>query len=256
METLLFIHEYVEIKSILKIYFPDIMQELSKEYSDARYELKLPDNSNRNFNINDMNSIPQSRIAQQLNGELKEAGDNWSNVTIIVCNNIIIAFKRIFDKYVDSNHATFMINISSQHRKILTQLLDCEYYYYNFVVNNRDNNMMKNNVKRRSRLSKLLNRRSTINVKNEDIKKRKSLINAQFEDFIRSISGNYKSDDENINQSVNKQIYKWVLEKLILAMEPSVKEISNLMNDSFLRFKINKRDLFLQLCQQAANTHV
>ena len=246
------------------------MQELENEHSNLRFDLKLPDNKHRN--INGMNYIPESRIAQRLDNELAETTNNSNNMTTIGCNHIIVAFKRIFNKYVDSNHATFMINISSKSRKILTQLLDSEYYQNNFGNDNHNHNhndtdgndqVDKKSLTISLTLHKLLNRTSNNNIdaRNEDITKSKSLINAQFEAFNLSMTkkiqmnaaGGTGGDSDNKEfelVNVNKEIYKWVLTKLILATEPSVHEISKLMNDSFIRFKMNKRDLFVQLCQK------
>ena len=263
LDLFLFFLKYVETKEVLKTYFGDIIQELNNEHPNMNFELKLPDTKHRNNN--GMSYIPQSRIAQRLNSELEKTTDNSSNMTTIACNHIIVAFKRIFNKYVDLNHATFMINISSQNRKVLTQLLDSEYYYYNCDHENYNYSVTyQMNKKQRSSLSisfhKLLNRSSNgnINVRNQDVTKRKSLINAQFEEFNLSMSNKIDTytvaiagDGDNKQLvNVNKQIYKWVLRKLILATEPSVHEISQLMNDSFIRFKMNKRDLFVQLCQK------
>ena len=42
--------------------------------------------------------------------------------------NIILAFKSLYNKYIDTNYAPFMINISSKCREELMKSLDCNYY--------------------------------------------------------------------------------------------------------------------------------
>ena len=117
--------------------FPQIVNQLYKESKSLRFDIKLPITEKRDVIINNSlpmgpfvdsqeKYIPYSLIAKQLerNIDLKQENDdeisNNANMTmddsIQVCNAIIDALNKIYNKYVDSNHALFMINISSLNR--------------------------------------------------------------------------------------------------------------------------------------------
>ena len=156
--------------------------------------------------ICDLNFIPESIIAKQLRNQLKSLKtDNNSNTNVDTINtnkinlhvmNIIEAFQKLYCKYIDSNKAMFMINISSQNRDNLTILFG-------------------------NRFGKLT---------------------SQGLSFIMDETVKYVDEYHDMDE-----LLKDTIKKIIFAFEPSVFEISQLMNDSFMRFRIDQKEAYHQL---------
>ena len=56
-----------------------------------------------------------------------------------------------------------------------------------------------------------------------------------------------------INQNINiaeKELFKWLLRQLVFKFEPSIYEVSGLLNDSFSRFRKKYKDQYYQLCEK------
>ena len=75
-----------------------------------------------------------------------------------------------------------------------------------------------------------------------------NLIKYQFEKNIqkRCTGGSINGASSNINDEM-----EWLLEKLIETMESAIREISILMNDSYIRFQLNNKQLFDKVVQLA-----
>ena len=129
-------------------------------------------------------------------------------------NDVIIAFRSLYNKYIDSNNASFMINISSNTRESLMILLDCSYY-------------QRTQLKR-----KRSNRRGTIF---GSIGSNRNVLSLDADSITLSETDNYKSliDVEFAKQN---QSNKWLLTTLITQMDVAAWEIANLMSDSFSRY--------------------
>ena len=80
-------------------------------YWIARGRSSLNDNNNSDSSVKE-EMIPISLIAKQLYND----------------SNIILAFKCLYYKYIDSQNAPFMINLSYKTRERLMKSLDASYY--------------------------------------------------------------------------------------------------------------------------------
>ena len=128
--------------------------------------------------------VPVSLIAKQLCKDL----------------NIILAFKSLYNKYIDANHAPFMINISSTCREELMKLLDCN-YYCNKIKQQKSND------------NKIFDHQAKVSSDSTN----KSFIDDQWLKHRKSID--------------------WLLVKLLVQMDCAALEISILIRQSFLRFR-------------------
>ena len=266
----------------MKYFFDDIIQELSEESKHARFNVNLADSqqsynrkSQKNKNINSRfeQFIPESAISQQLFKSLNNIDMIDSQVSI-VSNHIILAFRSIYHKYIDSYNATFMINISSRHRTQLRNLFDSD-YYFQYCANStdvNDSNDEKNNAPGRHRKrrtfdtwNQFLQSFSSRHKLNNNLNN-KSFINDELKrEIIKCYNNNNcneNMDQVKINDCVNdnngemkdRKIYKWLLSTMMKSMGPCAYEISYLMNDTFLRFRMNEKDLYQQLCVKIHNS--
>ena len=152
------------------------------------------------FDVNLSPIVPISKIAQKLCDD----------------NDIVTAFKSLYKKYIDSQNAPFMINIASKNREKLMISLDCKYYQNQIIQQQRQ----QKNGKRIS-----------------------ITIRSKFENLNSMNSNNYISNKEtliDIEYFKQNESKEWLLTRLILEMDAAAREISQLMNGSFLRFKRNQ----------------
>ena len=161
------------------------MSGLEEQHRFARYNVELPTTS---ITRERANTIPQSLIAQKLESTLIENSNEnkylrTMDCCFIVCNSIILAFQNIYNKYICSSNAAFMINISGKQRKQLMQLLDRKYYYNQMSL--------KHSSKRYS--TKFV---STFRDKLESI-----AININ---ITPNLTNNYKSDSNHIASNINQ----------------------------------------------------
>ena len=178
------------------------MENLSKQSKLARFTLALPPTKTEE------GEIPESIMCQTLRNNLNQIEDireMKQENNVIICEKIILAFESLYNKYIDSQNAVFMINISSNNRNQLTHLFDKNYY--------------KMMIKRQT-----TNERKIIGIAQQDNNKDMS--------FIKSMVKSH-CDDIDLIQTI--------LREIIVATESSVLEIAALMNDSFTRFKIDNR---------------
>ena len=191
-----------------------------------RFDVKLPpsiEDTNKDKQNHDKNFIPHSQIASKL--KLSLSDENHMNQ----CNDIILAFQQLYRKYIDASNATFMINISSRNRNMLRDLYDSKYFTRNYSNSTSKSQSMVEN---------------SVNINQSNLNSC-CLLNIQFNEYLNSISNsNSNINDDKDPDDVKQLVYKWVLFQTISNMEPSVREISNLMNDSFNRFKMNQELVF------------
>ena len=136
VENLLFITEYVQIKQVLMIKYPQ-SRSMMKENALIKFDIKLPqNNTDCDYDYDEKNSI--------LEIEMKQSNPNSNRAVSVetpptmhvsriakqLCqdSNVIITFRSLYNKYVDENNAPFMINVSSICREELIKSLDCNYY--------------------------------------------------------------------------------------------------------------------------------
>ena len=122
--------------------------------------------------------------------------------------NVIAAFKSLYKKYIDSNNAPFMINIASKNRERLMKSLDSEYY----LQQGKKPSIFKLSI------NISLSLHSSDNGDRNSSYVEKSMIDVEFKKHSESI--------------------QWLLAELITQMDPAAHEISVLMNDSFVRWKL------------------
>ena len=130
MENLLFIQEYVQIKQVLFDIFESIMNDIVSESRTKLFTVKLAENSKK---------IPESMIGQQMKDKLSQVvklnenvnqggtinnNNNNNDNNKLICVTIMQAFRKLYSKYIDSNGAVFMINISSRNRNTLKNMFD------------------------------------------------------------------------------------------------------------------------------------
>ena len=225
--------QYVQIKHVLNQFLKDIMNEIYNEYKyKIKFDLDLPPTSATSAASATAASdeyIPESRISQELRAKFittlniddnfneDENDRSYANLHATITSIIIDAFRKLYYKYVDSKIAMFMINISSENRKSLTNLFRQRSESDDIDTYNNNNN--NNN-----------------NITND--------IENLLEKYIKETFTN-----ENIEIN-DKQIIKWVLCKIMIPMETSVMEITLLLGDAFTRFKSPRNDVFQRLCRE------
>ena len=196
------------------------------------------------------NSIPVSLIAKQLIDDL----------------DIINAFKSLYNKYIDPNYASFMINISSRNRDNLTVSLDCRYFKRQRpqigTNTNTPNNCNANvtTLTKEKALDEIQddNQQNGSNSSTNAKKKSKGsgifqLASSKkptlgFRNSMRMLSlavATYPSENESSNERAlidvqfveNNRSVEWLVLRLLTEMDLAAVEVSTLMDDTFARFK-------------------
>ena len=175
-----------------------------------------------------------------------------------ICDKIIKAFERLYDKYICDKNASYMINISSRNRKNLKHLFDANYYKsqldkqqskskLNMNMNNNNGGTGNSRNSRNSSRMRFSIKFSIVGYRNNISSQRgkgnmKTRMKAELKKFLK----------ENINDDgkTEADLIKWLLEQILFPFDESFKEIVFLMNDSYTRFKTQNRQLFVELCQQ------
>ena len=237
--------------------FDKVLKEMIQECKHVGFSLILPDDK----------SIPQSRIAQTLHEKLiliinesgnsndNDNGNDSGNVSgndknkavennsIVgkknkkICLQIIDTFRQLFDKYIDSRHAVFMVNVSSRNRENLIKLFDTHYYNHNYNRNSQNKNNSHGILSNGAKLMKKMSKRLIID---NEIEMKRSVINDNL--------------DEKCSQLNDDDLIKWLLLTIMQQFEANVREITFLMNDSFSRFRIDENELYLRL-SVVTNSH-
>ena len=205
VENLLFITEfyYVQMKNILKQKYSQLDEMIKDNNRSIKFDVKLAI-------LNDLRDDKIKLNAyDDINGEKKQSQVDSIEpavpavppvvpVSLIAkrlqlsnnSNSIILAFRLLYNKYIDDNGAPFMIHISSLCRQELMISLDCKYYQ---------------RMKRR--------------------KKTNQTGSTHEQSFI----------DHEWAQHENSM--EWLLVELLTKMDSAAREISSLMQQSFVRFK-------------------
>ena len=305
----------------------DKEQEKEKEESDLMHS----------SNTRDKKIVPLSLIAKELHQDLiKLLSENENNINenddddidddnVIIGNRIVDCFTQLYIKYIREIDCPFMVNIKSNTRKELRDMLDVKHYgiamykknnsINNMYNNNNNNNNINNSNAYKKRMlnhalrndkihkdssknsinmiaivdsntndninyndnnlfippkmskSRQLSNRSilkAIEEKNENWIKRQII--EMNRNFKRSKNNNNKNNcngknkreiaDDSGNEErqefvVDNQLLLWLLTKLIVATERAVVEVSNLMGDSYLRFKRIHQETFETALQYA-----
>ena len=185
-ENLLFLTEYLQIKTVLEYKFEIFDQLVQENPKGMGFDLAMPKIS--------QNDLQTEFGSKELNSGSGSGGDHDLPVSMIAKqlfndSNVIVAFKSLYRKYIDANNAPFMINISSRQRRSLMMSLDNQYYSKTMKRNNNSNNSDGSGI---------------------------AMIDDEFEN--------------------NNKSNKWLLTQVVEKMDITAKEITKLMNDSFLRF--------------------
>lgn len=204
------------MKHVLNKLLASMMTEIYDQFKrDLKFDMVLP--PTLQDNVPSGRYIPESRISQELRTKLQtilngnDDNDNDNKDTVLFVNlypkmtSIIIdEFRKLYLKYVDTHHAMFMINIAGRNRHALSNLLRPH------STSGAHSNGNGNSI---------------------------SGIDDRMTQYIEEMFTNKQIE---IN---DKQIIKWVICKIMIPMESSVREISALLNDSFSRFKVSHNDL-------------
>ena len=236
-ENLLFITEYVQVKYVLSIKFKSIFEELLiNNNKTMAFNIILPDieqmfGVNNNNNNNDTSNTGNMLDLPIGNGTADDddndiIGDSrcpipMSLIASKLLNDgiIISAFKAIYNKYIDSDYAPFLVNVSHRKREKLMKLLDSNYFA---IMNDNGNNSGEeqgsdSKLKRLSvSISRVLSPRSRNNgfkTYNMD----QCMVEIEWENHDKSI--------------------KWLLKTLITQMDGAAAELAKSMRDSFIRFQ-------------------
>ena len=171
-----------------------------------------------------------------------------------ICDVITVAFRKIYDKYIVANQAPFEVNVSSHQRFIVYELFDCRYY----------KKMQRDNNRSRASVGSHQLGQDSHNMANR-LNKDRSMIDDEIDTYMMHIhtssTGNYNETSNNdtsaeantrvcLSREEERELYKWILLKIMICMEPSVFEITGLMNDSFSRFKSHNGLLIDSLCDK------
>ena len=235
-----------------------------------------------------MKTLPESIIAQQLRGGLKNfikmdnninysdadhdhANDNDNDddddklvgnktnetdihsktadvVSKTIVLKIVTAFERLYDKYIDSQNAVFMINISSRHRDMLAYNFDRKRYNPPVITATTPLQNINSQTSTGGSDDRDPKRSRGISFRKRSIG-RKSARNEQstyLRDELKEYLKSYQTKGLHLTQ---RDLIKWITKKILKSTEPSVREIATLMNDSFSRFKISQRDTYMDICQ-------
>lgn len=199
------------------------------------------------------------------------------------CNLVIKAFRCLYTKYVDSDNAPFMINISGQLRKKLTHLFDKN--LYRNQINGGSLSLSRNRMPRISIVMSILGIQRSSSRKARFSKTHSLSVNSSYPKsenetkttpFLQNVRRKYgkqqsmKSDKEisfvnkelsgflqqyEQRQISDVQILKSFFKLILTPYERCASEISFLINDSFSRFIVNDNNcsLYDRLCSQADN---
>ena len=220
--------------------------------NNKSYSLNYKKQGLRQASVSDIPPIvPISKIAKKLYND----------------NDIISAFKSLYNKYIDSQSAPFMINIASQNRDLLMISLDNKYYRKQAMMkmNKRGGGGSGRNIiltKKNSNTN--INNSSSANINQEKEKEKEEEEVSVNDGFVKSITARLKlerfgsnSKDRRNNSLTNvlkqqnisfievdykkqNESKEWLLERLLSEMDRAAREISALMNDSFSRFRKNQ----------------
>ena len=155
--------------------------------SDDEYEI-VPITLNRKTDVNKSIQLvsDDGDEVKQNDGDSGHDNDNDNdNRAGLKASRIIIdTFRQLFHKYIDSNKAVFMINVSSENRKNLTHLFDVHYYNTTMKSQNRTNSgvFSINMIKRVTDEAFKSVSMNNIN----DGKDQVSFINHEFENYIKT----------------------------------------------------------------------
>ena len=114
-----------------------------------------------------------------------------------VFEEIINTFRQLYQKYIDSNRAIFMVNVSSANRNDLMQLFDTHYYNYNIKnninINSKDESRCnKTNTVKPSLLRKCTSHLLTnININTPEDVHMRSMINDQLRQHFLNVNVKY-----------------------------------------------------------------
>ena len=272
VENLLFITEYIQIKNVLKQKYDNFSQ-MMKENKSIRFDIKLPQNEIDNHDINvetktktETKTDTDTEKTTTTSRNKKHVGNNdhrlsvaiaighmkkpsynsssFSNITDIPTMpvsliakqlydnfDIIIAFKSLYNKYIDEYNAPFMINISSHCRKTLMKSLDSNYFQRCMSTKNEKG-------------IKIIKPSLTQNISDK-------LKNARYRSSGSSGSngnnGSKGSDDVMMMMKMsafidkdwidNERSIDWLLVRLTSEMDTAAREISQLIQQSFVRFR-------------------
>ena len=274
VENLLFLTEYIQVKNVLKNSYQSIWESMMNDKEKNRhikFNVPLSNVSGENFKKN--NGIPVSKIAKQLsdsinieinsiNNSENKKEENYNNENRndgqddrkddglqlqdkkkkennCECGLFVIrSFSILYSKYIDENNAPFMINIASLTRNNLKCSLDAKYYLQSKRFGSQST-MVKSidNLFARLKASTSSHNRHDFNiglelaaVNNVSIDKSDKIKCFVCEEYFKIVS----------QQSDNSPM-EWLLFQLISQMDSAAKEISLLINDSFLRFSHNQK---------------
>ena len=155
-------------------------------------------------------------------------------VQLCVEKDIICAFKRLYCKYIDPNNACFMLNISSMNRESLITLLDSKYY------NNHIRKQYSSKLVATKSIKQLLTFGGNGNGNGNGNSGGTNINNDNDNSNInKSLCSEKKNDRSMIDEEYEKhnESKEWLVKQLLIEMDRVAIEISQLMHDSFTRFK-------------------
>ena len=151
-------------------------------------------------------------------------------VQLCVSNDIICAFKRLYKKYIDPNNACFMVNISSMNRETLVTLLDAKYYCNHIRKQHSAKLVSRKSIRQLVRFS------GTDGDSNSNGINGISVANDNLNSSLYSEKKNDRSMIDQLFEKHNKS-KEWLIRQLLICMDCVALELSQLMRDSFARFK-------------------
>ena len=215
--------------------------------------------------------IAQSLIARQLTESLLKINPNASDDdgngiiynytkenTIAIGDCIISAFSSLYCKYVDDYGASFMINISHRNRQSLLKLFDYKYYekWQNNLkrkssnVDGDDESVIKQVTRERdqsifARLRNIVSNEQKLNENSDNTMPKMAMANYLFRNEI--VNDATCDTKEEFDTKI-----ELLLRLLMKDMEKAAKEVSNLMQDSFFRFRREKKHLFQYMVKSSS----
>ena len=274
--------KYVQMKNVLKHKFPMFKDLMTKNKSvgfdvilpgvtsslfiNKLENLKLEDNSNQNLNPKIKNKNKDNKKDKLVMVDNDSECDEKDHITKIPISliakqlfsdlNVINGFRSLYTKYIDPSNASFMINISSQNRQNLINLLDSRHYQRLHQTRRKVPSvralirMVSHGHSAKSvELNKQIQGASVetgdaTGGQSETTIEIDSTQEQQQQQQQTKKRKNMGKDYSLVNEQYERHKYKnrtnameWLLKTLTIDMDLAAKEISVLMNDSFTRFK-------------------
>lgn len=206
--------------------------------------------NNMGFNLN-IPKIPDSKLSHR--GSSDKSNNSSTNTPFSLIakrlykdDNIILAFKSLYNKYIDATNAPFCVNISSRNRVQLTHLLDSYHYQKTLKHKHRASKSRLSGILKPGQLGRMLNSTATASSATLSVNGGSAVIankinglafiDVQFDEMVDK-----QNENGDKKGKINETAVSWLLKTLVAEMDKAARELSKLMDDTFNRFRRSYR---------------